>query len=144
MKTAFQQFIHHMTLIPNWMSGLILRIGETFYNCWNLLNTVAFLFSLVTWIVSHCHTVNERENYVAEMRNFIPIKIYGKCNNNPLERTGYNDSLAIGKSTFFLNLSNARFMVIFFSPSKVLSFFWKLQLWRLCDREVISYFSLWN
>ena len=57
---------------------------------------------MVTWIVSHCHTVNERENYVAEMRNFIPIKIYGKCNNNPLERTGYNDSLAIGKSTFFL------------------------------------------
>ena len=33
----------------------------------------------VAWIVSHCYTLNKREDYVAEMRKYIDVDIYGKC-----------------------------------------------------------------
>ena len=50
------------------------------------------IISLVAWKVSHCHTVNEREKYVAEMAEIIPVGIYGKCNHNRLEKAGYNNT----------------------------------------------------
>ena len=34
---------------------------------------------LVAWIVSHCHTASLRENYVNELKKYIPIDIFGKC-----------------------------------------------------------------
>ena len=34
---------------------------------------------LVSWFVSHCNTHNGRENYVKQLKKFIPIDIRGKC-----------------------------------------------------------------
>ena len=34
---------------------------------------------LVSWFVSHCNTHNGRENYVEQLKKFIPINIRGEC-----------------------------------------------------------------
>ena len=34
----------------------------------------------VAWLVTHCNTSSKRESYVNELRKFIPVDIYGKCN----------------------------------------------------------------
>jgi hypothetical protein len=35
----------------------------------------------VVWMVSHCHTQSDRENYVKNMAQYIDIDIYGNCGN---------------------------------------------------------------
>jgi alpha-1,3-fucosyltransferase len=37
---------------------------------------------LIVWPVSHCKTEGKRENYVEELKKFIPVDIYGKCGDN--------------------------------------------------------------
>ncbi|XP_014671283.1 PREDICTED: alpha-(1,3)-fucosyltransferase C-like [Priapulus caudatus] len=34
---------------------------------------------LVAWFVSNCHTASRREEYVREMRKYVPVDVYGKC-----------------------------------------------------------------
>ncbi len=34
---------------------------------------------LAFWAVSHCNTLNKRENYVKQLLDFINIDIYGHC-----------------------------------------------------------------
>ncbi|CAH1797409.1 unnamed protein product [Owenia fusiformis] len=34
---------------------------------------------VVAWLVSHCDTPSEREDYVAELAEYIQVDIYGKC-----------------------------------------------------------------
>ncbi|XP_059351260.1 glycoprotein 3-alpha-L-fucosyltransferase A-like isoform X2 [Daphnia carinata] len=36
---------------------------------------------LVAWMVSHCETPGHRERYVAQLKKFIPVHIYGLCGN---------------------------------------------------------------
>ena len=43
---------------------------------------------LASWFVSHCNTHNGRENYVEQLKKFIPINIRGKCS-----RIGAKDGL---------------------------------------------------
>ena len=35
----------------------------------------------IAWIVSHCNSNSDRERYVSELRNYIPVDIFGKCGN---------------------------------------------------------------
>ena len=35
----------------------------------------------IAWIVSHCNSNSDRERYVNELRNYIPVDIFGKCDN---------------------------------------------------------------
>ena len=37
---------------------------------------------MIVWPVSHCKTEGKRENYVAELKKFITVDIYGKCGDN--------------------------------------------------------------
>jgi hypothetical protein len=34
---------------------------------------------LAGWTVSHCYTASRREEYVKQLRKFIPLDVYGKC-----------------------------------------------------------------
>ena len=34
---------------------------------------------LVAWVVSNCETPSHRDNYVAELQQYIPVDIYGDC-----------------------------------------------------------------
>lgn len=36
---------------------------------------------LVAWMVSHCVTSSLRELYVEELKQFIPVDVFGKCGN---------------------------------------------------------------
>ena len=36
---------------------------------------------LVAWFVSHCDTLIQREDYVLELSQYVPVDIYGKCGN---------------------------------------------------------------
>lgn len=36
---------------------------------------------LIAWMVSHCNTHGQRENYVKELINYIDVDIYGGCGN---------------------------------------------------------------
>lgn len=33
----------------------------------------------VAWIVSNCHSSSDREEYVIELKKYIPVDVYGKC-----------------------------------------------------------------
>ena len=58
---------------------------------------------LAAWIVSHCNTSSERENYIGELRKYIPVDIYGKCGNLSCE----SDSQCMG------NIRNYKFYLSF-------------------------------
>ena len=34
---------------------------------------------LIAWIVSHCKTKSQRENYVGELKKHIKVDVFGKC-----------------------------------------------------------------
>ncbi|KAK7486444.1 hypothetical protein BaRGS_00022368 [Batillaria attramentaria] len=34
---------------------------------------------MVAWFVSNCNTPSKREDFVAALKNFIPVDVYGKC-----------------------------------------------------------------
>ena len=36
---------------------------------------------LMSWIVSHCYTSSKREKYMAELRKYIPVDVFGNCGN---------------------------------------------------------------
>ena len=62
----------------------------------------------VAWLVSHCNTVNRREQYVAELAKHIPVDIYGKCGNMTCSsRSKYHDPGCYGmlNSTYLFYLS---------------------------------------
>ncbi|XP_023343120.1 alpha-(1,3)-fucosyltransferase C [Eurytemora carolleeae] len=40
---------------------------------------------LVAWVVSHCQTDSQREEYVKELKKWIPIDQFGKCSKNKNE-----------------------------------------------------------
>ena len=42
----------------------------------------------VAWMVSHCNTASKREIYVNDLKNQIPIDVYGKCGNLTCEKPG--------------------------------------------------------
>ncbi|XP_023343821.1 alpha-(1,3)-fucosyltransferase C [Eurytemora carolleeae] len=42
---------------------------------------------LVSWVVSNCKTHSKREEYVEELRRFIPVDQFGKCNDNPCDES---------------------------------------------------------
>ena len=42
----------------------------------------------VAWMVSHCNTASKREIYVNDLKNEIPIDVYGKCGNLTCEKSG--------------------------------------------------------
>ena len=33
----------------------------------------------VAWIVSNCHSSGGREDYVTELKKYIPVDVYGRC-----------------------------------------------------------------
>ena len=35
--------------------------------------------SPIAWMVSHCNTSSHRDEYVAELRKYIQLDVYGKC-----------------------------------------------------------------
>ena len=41
----------------------------------------------VAWIVSNCHTPSKREDFVAELSNFINVTIFGRCSNQTTSST---------------------------------------------------------
>ena len=42
--------------------------------------------SSVAWVVSHCNVISLREVYVAELKQYIDIDIFGKCAQNAIDR----------------------------------------------------------
>ena len=42
----------------------------------------------VAWVVSNCHTISKREQYVEKMRKIINVDIYGKCGKSCDEKGG--------------------------------------------------------
>ncbi|KAH9364868.1 hypothetical protein HPB48_021706 [Haemaphysalis longicornis] len=38
--------------------------------------------TMAVWPVSHCNTFGRRENFIAELRKYVRIDVYGKCGNN--------------------------------------------------------------
>ena len=41
----------------------------------------------VAWIVSNCHTSSKREDFVAELSKYIPVKVFGRCSNETIIET---------------------------------------------------------
>ncbi|XP_045029527.1 alpha-(1,3)-fucosyltransferase C-like isoform X2 [Daphnia magna] len=62
---------------PNNPKDMLQRIRETQLP----KNYAANKTRLVAWMVSHCETPGQRERYVAQLRKFIPVHIYGACGN---------------------------------------------------------------
>ncbi|KAK4006377.1 hypothetical protein OUZ56_011530 [Daphnia magna] len=50
-------------------------------NSTSMANIVKRKTKLVAWFVSHCFTHIRREEYVYQLRQYIPIDIFGACNN---------------------------------------------------------------
>ncbi|XP_013775637.2 alpha-(1,3)-fucosyltransferase C-like [Limulus polyphemus] len=48
----------------------------------SLNNTSISKKRLAVWIVSNCKTPSNRENFVTELKRFIPVNVYGSCNYN--------------------------------------------------------------
>jgi len=66
---------------------------------------------LIAWFVSHCRTPGLREDYVAELRRYAPVDIYGSCGNfsckNGYEQYGKCDKIVDVKYKFYLSFENA-------------------------------------
>jgi hypothetical protein len=58
----------------------------------------------IAWIVSHCHTSSQRENYVRKLSKYIDIDIYGSCGNLTCIR---------GSDCYFLIEQNYKFYLSF-------------------------------
>lgn len=63
---------------------------------------------LVAWVVSHCKAISGRDEYVRELRKFLPVDIYGKCGNLTCTRSGTTCLTQISeKYKFFLSFENS-------------------------------------
>ena len=62
--------------------------------------------SKIAWIVSHCHTSSDREDYVEELQKFLPVDVYGRCS---AKKCPKNDCYKfIGDNyMFFLSFENS-------------------------------------
>ena len=58
---------------------------------------------LVSWFVSHCKTVNGREDFVMELKKYIPVNVYGAC-----EKLGSVGTQCKSNSENDLNCDDAR------------------------------------
>ena len=73
---------------------------------------------LIAWMVSNCHTVSQRENYVLELQKYVPVDVYGKCKNAMRDKTkllscpkGLGDEcweMINKKYKFYLSFENSR------------------------------------
>ena len=74
--------MHHVYFIPKGQKPhefwKIQKLQKWDMNSQKLLNRTGMAF----WLVSHCHTSNNREGYVRRLQEYIPVEIYGKCNNS--------------------------------------------------------------
>ena len=46
---------------------------------YGLFSFIKTQFKLVAWFVSNCFTPSRREEYVQQLRQYIPIDIFGSC-----------------------------------------------------------------
>ena len=73
---------------------------------------------LAAWIVSHCNTSSERENYIRELRKYIPVDIYGKCGNLSCE----------SDSECMRNIRNYKFYLSF--ENRYTQLMKKVEVWK--------------
>ena len=50
---------------------------------------------LMVWLVSHCDTKSQREDYVAELQKHIPVDVYGKCGKSCGDRDDCGEILKV-------------------------------------------------
>ena len=62
---------------------------------------------LAAWVASNCKTTSRREVYVAELRKYIPVDIYGKCGNLSCLRNGACFSHINSTYKFYLSFENS-------------------------------------
>ncbi len=61
------------------------------------------------WMVSHCDTINKREEYVKKLQTYIDVDVYGSCNNVECDRNGGPANCFFSKSLeyrFYLAFEN--------------------------------------
>ncbi|CAF1390981.1 unnamed protein product [Didymodactylos carnosus] len=62
----------------------------------------------VAWMVSHCETAGKREDYVAELKTFIDVDIYGRCGLYKCAKSNMNCLKMIEKNyKFYLSFENS-------------------------------------
>ena len=64
---------------------------------------------LIAWMVSNCHTPSRREDFVAELRRYVRVDIYGKCGNMNCSKSTDARCLAMlnSKYKFYLAFENS-------------------------------------
>jgi hypothetical protein len=61
----------------------------------------------IAWIVSHCQTSSQRENYVNKLRKYIDIDVYGSCGNLTCIRDSDCYFLIEQNYKFYLSFENS-------------------------------------
>ena len=63
---------------------------------------------MVAWIVSHCNAVNNRDEYVAELKKTgVEVDIFGNCGENIYHLNGTQIKDLITRYKFFLSFENS-------------------------------------
>jgi len=64
---------------------------------------------LIAWFVSNCKTQSRREDYVAELKRYVPVDIYGKCGDLKCNHSAYRSCEAMinKKYKFYLAFENS-------------------------------------
>jgi len=75
----------------------------------NVMAVVKKKTSLVAWFVSHCQTPSGREDYVTELRRYVPVDIYGQCGDLKCNKTTQSSCQAMlnSKYKFYLSFENS-------------------------------------
>jgi len=75
----------------------------------NVMAIIKRKTSFVAWFVSNCQTPSGREGYVAELRRYIPVDIYGQCGNLTCNISVHNscDAMLNSKYKFYLAFENS-------------------------------------
>lgn len=58
------------------------------------------------WAVSNCYTQNQREYYISQLRQYIPVNVYGKCGTQVCRKKDDACSKKIRKHKFYLAFEN--------------------------------------
>ncbi|XP_067652496.1 alpha-(1,3)-fucosyltransferase C-like [Haliotis asinina] len=88
---------------PSTYSRLILK--EDFIDKANYTEIILKKTRSVLWFVSHCETQSKRKEYVAKLKKYIDVDIYGQCGN--LKCNGQECDKLWSKYWFYLSFENS-------------------------------------